>query len=44
MTVVAVSSMISSLFIPLYAQSGGAQEESEDDLTVVINGETFTTG
>lgn len=28
----------------IFAQSGGAQEESEDDLTVVINGETFTTG
>lgn len=28
----------------IFAQSGGAQEESEGDLTVVINGETFTTG
>ncbi len=43
-TVVAVSTMISSHFLPVYAQAGGAQEESEGDLTVVINGETFTTG
>ena len=36
---------MTSLFIPpVYAQAGGAQEESEGDLTVVINGETFTTG
>jgi hypothetical protein len=41
---VAVSAMMSSLFIPVYAQAGGAQEESDGDLTVVINGETFTTG
>jgi plastocyanin len=44
LTMVVVSATISSLFMPVYAQAGGAQEESEGDLTVVINGETFTTG
>jgi hypothetical protein len=44
MAVVAISTMTSSPSIQVYAQAGGAQEESEGDLTVVINGETFTTG